>query len=558
MTRGVGRLARKAPDGRIASNGRADARSRSEFARSPLQLKAEVGPSSDPLEREADRVADAVTSGSAAPSLSAAADRRAQRACPACEEAAGRGAERCEDCARMIRREQAASAPVRPGAAASAEAALSRGGAPLPRDLRSYFEPRFGRDLADVRLHVGSEAAAASRGIGARAYALGRDIGFAAGAYWPDTGDGLRLIAHELAHVVQQQGRTADIRRDPDPKAAPPDKELELGNTLRGPGYAAGFALAFYDENEPEAERKASEFAVRENAIGLKGAKIDAASLVIGKAIPHVRTIDKTVPAIAKVANDALARVPPPAGAPPGSASSPGQVRVIAVFAHGTPEWCSADLTVGNAATVFKKIAPSLSRNVRVILYTCSSARGLDEDAEDWVGRTMRGGGKGSLASLVRDTLADEKIDSGSVWGHTTVGHTSRNFALREFETAAGKGDLGESYAEKYIFKDLRPGVIAQLADDINALGYSVVATDAGFIAAASAELETEFYRGYAAANRDLKDGNVAEEAPVYAYMTAARVDKYWKDVFWPKNRAETAKRIVAKMKLKKPPAPRP
>lgn len=81
---------------------------------------------------------------------------------------------------------------------------LSGDGAPLDARSRSYFEPRFARDFSNVRIHDGPRAAAAAATVHARAFALGRDIFFAAGAHAPTSESGRRLLAHELAHVVQQ------------------------------------------------------------------------------------------------------------------------------------------------------------------------------------------------------------------------------------------------------------------------------------------------------------------------------------------------------------------
>ena len=86
-------------------------------------------------------------------------------------------------------------------------AAVSQGGLPLAADLRSYFEPRFGHDFSRVRVHDNAAAGAAAQSINARAFTLGRDIAFAPGEYAPGTAQGRRLLAHELAHVVQQQAR---------------------------------------------------------------------------------------------------------------------------------------------------------------------------------------------------------------------------------------------------------------------------------------------------------------------------------------------------------------
>ena len=93
--------------------------------------------------------------------------------------------------------------------AAVAEAASAGGGAPLPEDIRARFEASLGADLSAVRVHTGAASADASAAIGARAYTLGQDIHFGAGEYTPGSQDGLHLLAHEVAHTVQQAGRTA-------------------------------------------------------------------------------------------------------------------------------------------------------------------------------------------------------------------------------------------------------------------------------------------------------------------------------------------------------------
>jgi Domain of unknown function (DUF4157) len=79
------------------------------------------------------------------------------------------------------------------------------GGSPLPEDVRSFMEPRFGADFSGVRVHTGSEAVRMNREVGAQAFAHGQDVYYGAGK-----GPGKdALTAHELTHVVQQSGRTA-------------------------------------------------------------------------------------------------------------------------------------------------------------------------------------------------------------------------------------------------------------------------------------------------------------------------------------------------------------
>jgi hypothetical protein len=94
------------------------------------------------------------------------------------------------------------------GADLVVESAAASPGQPLRDDLRDRFETSLGADLSGVRVHTGTASAQAAGAVGARAYATGNDIHFAEGAYQPDDPFGLHLIAHEVAHTVQQQGAT--------------------------------------------------------------------------------------------------------------------------------------------------------------------------------------------------------------------------------------------------------------------------------------------------------------------------------------------------------------
>ena len=90
-------------------------------------------------------------------------------------------------------------------------------GLPLPIGLRNRMEQSFRSDFSAVRIHESPEAAA----LGANAFTQGTDIHFAPGTYTPDTPAGDRMIAHELAHVVQQrEGRVV----------TPPDPQAEAGS----------------------------------------------------------------------------------------------------------------------------------------------------------------------------------------------------------------------------------------------------------------------------------------------------------------------------------------
>jgi hypothetical protein len=92
--------------------------------------------------------------------------------------------------------------------------------------LRAQMEARFDYDFSGVRIHIDNDAAQSAKEIGATAYTIGRDIVFGPGAYAPASSAGRRLIAHELAHVVQQGGRPAAAAwwHAPSATPAPPDR----------------------------------------------------------------------------------------------------------------------------------------------------------------------------------------------------------------------------------------------------------------------------------------------------------------------------------------------
>jgi hypothetical protein len=111
------------------------------------------------------------------------------------------------------------SALSRPLAATPPVAQPKRGpsGEPLPEAARDRFEGRFGHDFSRVRIHAAPHDQALAAGLGARAFTIGRHIYFGAGEYAPSTASGQRLLAHELAHVVQQRSGPISIQRQPQP-----------------------------------------------------------------------------------------------------------------------------------------------------------------------------------------------------------------------------------------------------------------------------------------------------------------------------------------------------
>ena len=112
-------------------------------------------------------------------------------------------------------------------------------GQPLDVATRSSMEPRFGHDFSSVRVHSDAKAAESARAVNALAYTVGRDVVFGTGQFSPASTAGRKLIAHELTHVVQQQGASARSIPDELQIGSPGDaSELEAA---AAPGKLASF-----------------------------------------------------------------------------------------------------------------------------------------------------------------------------------------------------------------------------------------------------------------------------------------------------------------------------
>ncbi|HET9640553.1 MAG TPA: DUF4157 domain-containing protein [Allosphingosinicella sp.] len=148
----------------------------------PVQAKLAIGRHDDPLEAEADRVADLLTAGEDPSPLYL-------RSVAGAAGSAHRSA---------VGQDEPAAAPELVGDM------VRMAGDPLDPAIRGQFERRLGCDLGAIRVHSDSAAATAAGSIGALAYAAGPHLVFGAGQYAPATNAGRRLIAHEIAHTRQQ------------------------------------------------------------------------------------------------------------------------------------------------------------------------------------------------------------------------------------------------------------------------------------------------------------------------------------------------------------------
>lgn len=182
-----------------------------------LQAKLMIGTVNDPLEHEADAAADRVMRMTDAPASRSDAPQLSRD---------GLAAEAEEHSAPQ----ETANAAIIGGAAPPVvDAALKSPGTALDPATHDFMAGRFGEDFSDVRIHTDAQAARSAAAVEARAYTVGRDIVFGAGQYDQTGGGGRRLLAHELAHVVQQNARPALLQRD---KAPPAPKPAAGGNIL--------------------------------------------------------------------------------------------------------------------------------------------------------------------------------------------------------------------------------------------------------------------------------------------------------------------------------------
>lgn len=120
-------------------------------------------------------------------------------------DAGNRAPNRIRDKALLRTRPVAQTTPERKVAPPIVHTVLSSPGKPLDSKVRSSMEPRFGHDFSRVRVHTDARATESADLLNARAYTVGADIVFSQGEYLPATGRGRALLAHELAHVVQQR-----------------------------------------------------------------------------------------------------------------------------------------------------------------------------------------------------------------------------------------------------------------------------------------------------------------------------------------------------------------
>lgn len=229
-----------------------------------IQCKLRVGAPDDPLEQEADAMADHVMR---------MPEAGIQRKCSHCEEEEQlqlkpqisfiqRKCSHCEEeehlqlkpqpsfiqrkCSHCEAEEQVQRSPqpawiqkkgtespaaVEPSLASRIEGSRG-GGSGMDAPVKSFMEDRFSADFSGVRIHTGTEASRFSQQLNAQAFTLGSDIYFDDGKYNPSSSEGRHLLAHELTHTLQQGAAMAMLMRKPKPDEPPFYMDLMGGKEI--------------------------------------------------------------------------------------------------------------------------------------------------------------------------------------------------------------------------------------------------------------------------------------------------------------------------------------
>lgn len=167
------------------------------FQNTSFQCKLEIGSPDDPLEQEADAMADTI--------MRMPEQNFIQRKCSDCKEEDDRKINR-KPLASFIQRKESGSPTEAPDSITNQINANKGKGSGMDDHTHSFMQKRFETDFSDVKIHTENESVQMNRELNAKAFTVGNDIYFNEGQYNPDSSEGKHLLAHELTHVVQQTG----------------------------------------------------------------------------------------------------------------------------------------------------------------------------------------------------------------------------------------------------------------------------------------------------------------------------------------------------------------
>jgi hypothetical protein len=321
-------------------------------------------------------------------------------------------------------------------------------GQPLPASTRARMEGELGGSFKDVRIHTGPEAGQQARAEGASAFTTGTDIVFDRGEYRPGTPYGDALIAHELAHVMQQRGATTAghestaLEADASKAAARTLGGMFSGLRTRlaglGPVLRSGLTVqrcscgGAQKAGAKTAPAKAAGKAKSDDkAVKTQGAPADplvGEKAALSKAYGFSRVADGdvkwTAAELAK-AKRLLGKIPPDAKA---------AIQGVALIRVGTPN-CPG----GDPAGCFRASVNSTTGEREDVIELGNGAFSNDKDFEE----PEKGKGKSEVKSYRTDASGAKinSLPSEDVLAHE-IGHAVDSAAQREAEAERFKADL--------------------------------------------------------------------------------------------------------------------
>lgn len=192
--------------------------------RFPIQLKLSVGATNDPLEYEADAMADKVMRTPEKTFVQQKAD------CSNCDDGHIHLKPLASQISPFIQAKSNGEAAVSDSVSGRIQSSMG-GGSQMEGSTKNFMESRFGADFSDVKIHTGDEPAQLNRSLDAKAFTVNNNIFFNSGQYQPETDAGKHLLAHELTHTIQQSGygganSNAVVRRTPADEAKALAKQI--------------------------------------------------------------------------------------------------------------------------------------------------------------------------------------------------------------------------------------------------------------------------------------------------------------------------------------------
>ncbi|MGN6297116.1 MAG: eCIS core domain-containing protein [Ginsengibacter sp.] len=195
-----------------------------------IQQKLSIGAVNDPLEYEADAMADKV--------MRMPEQNFIQRKCAHCEEEERAQRKPSES---FLQKKETADNQIASDTVSNQIQSTKGSGNVMPDTTKSFMESRFGANFSNVKIHIGSYASQLSNQLNAQAFTVGNDIYFNEGKYQPESSEGKHLLAHELTHMLQQDSQ---IKRQPAaPKNSKRFKHHNVNVVIRSSCDDAGFGL---------------------------------------------------------------------------------------------------------------------------------------------------------------------------------------------------------------------------------------------------------------------------------------------------------------------------